>query len=86
MDNRRPALSASRRGVEDRARSRLRKGPARSPEVVIVAEEVVRRWSRQALARPKAVQFSLTQEEFDQVNSAAVQAGLARGASAAEVT
>jgi hypothetical protein len=42
---------------------------------------------RAALARsPKTVQFSLTVEEFDAVSRAAAQAGLARGAYAAEVT
>ena len=54
--------------------------------VVIVAEEVVRRRSRQAVPRPKTVQFSLTQEEFDHVSRAAAEAGMARGAFAAEVT
>jgi hypothetical protein len=54
--------------------------------VVIVAEEVVRRRSRQAVPRPKTVQFSLTQEEFDHVSQAAAEAGMARGAFAAEVT
>ena len=52
---------------------------------VIVAEEIVRRRSRQAAPRPKTVQFSLTQEEFDQLSSAAARAGMARGAFAAEV-
>ncbi len=51
-----------------------------------MAEEVVRRRSRQAAPRPKVVQFSLTQEEFDQLSSAATRAGMARGAFAAEVT
>ena len=69
----------------DRARSQLWKDLVRSSEVIIVTEVVVRRRARQAVARPKVVQFSLTQEEFDQVNSAAAQAGLARGAFAAEV-
>ena len=52
----------------------------------MVVEEVVRRRSRQAAPRPKTVQFSLTQEEFDQMSSAATRAGMARGAFAAEVT
>ena len=56
------------------------------PGVVIVAEEVVRRRSRQAVPRPKVVQFSLPQEEFGQLSSAATRAGVARGAFAAEVT
>jgi hypothetical protein len=54
--------------------------------VVIMSEEVVRRRSRQAVPRPKTVQFSLTQEEFDHVSRAAAHAGIARGAFAAEVT
>jgi hypothetical protein len=36
--------------------------------------------------RPKVVQFSLTEDEFDEVSAAAAQSGLARGAFAAEVT
>ena len=54
--------------------------------MIIVADKVVRRRSRQAAPRPKAVQFSLTQEEFDHVSRAAAGAGMARGAFAAEVT
>ena len=50
-----------------------------------MADEVVRRRSRQAAPRPKTVQFSLTQEEFDQLSSAATKAAMARGAFAAEV-
>jgi len=46
----------------------------------------VRRRSRQPVSRPKIVQFSLTVEEFESVSRAAAQAGLARGAYAAEVT
>jgi hypothetical protein len=45
-----------------------------------------RRRSRQAESRPKVVQFSLTEEEFDEVSAAATRCGLARGAFAAEVT
>jgi hypothetical protein len=45
-----------------------------------------RRRSRQAESRPKVVQFSLTEEEFDEVSAAAARSGLARGAFAAEVT
>src|SRR5450755_1656782 len=45
-----------------------------------------RRRSRQAAARPRVVQFSLTEEEFDEVSEAAARSGLARGAFAAEVT
>jgi hypothetical protein len=51
-----------------------------------VTERTVRRRSREAAPRPKVVQFSLTQEEFDEVSDAATQAGMARGAFAAEVT
>ena len=51
-----------------------------------MADKVVRRRSRQAAPRPKTVQFSLTQEEFDHVSRAAAGAGMARGAFAAEVT
>ena len=47
---------------------------------------MVRRRSRQAVPRPKVVQFSLTQEEFDEVSGAAGRCGLARGAFAAEAT
>jgi len=36
--------------------------------------------------RPKVVQFSLTEDEFDEVSAAADRSGLARGAFAAEVT
>jgi hypothetical protein len=54
--------------------------------VVVVTERTVRRRSRQAVSRPKVVQFSLTQEEFDEVSGAAARSGLARGAFAAEVT
>ena len=54
--------------------------------MVIVAAETLRRRSRQALPRPKVVQFSLTEAEFDEVSDAAAQAGLARGAFSAEVT
>jgi hypothetical protein len=53
---------------------------------VIVANSVSRRRSRQAAQRPKVVQFSLTEEEFEQVSDAAKRTGLARGAFAAEVT
>ena len=46
----------------------------------------VRRRTRQAVARPRVVQFSLTQDEFDDVSGAAGRLGLARGAFAAEAT
>ncbi len=38
------------------------------------------------MPRPRVVQFSLTEEEFEEVCGAAIRAGLARGAFAAEVT
>ena len=43
-----------------------------------------RRRSRQAVSRPKVVQFSLTEDEFEEVSAAAARSGLARGAFAAE--
>jgi hypothetical protein len=46
----------------------------------------VRRRSRERVARPKVVQFSLTDAEFGEISEAAASAGLARGAFAAEVT
>ena len=46
----------------------------------------MRRRSREAVPRPKVVQFSLTQDEFDEVSGAAERCGLARGAFAAEAT
>ena len=52
----------------------------------MVAGAGVRRRSRQSVSRPKTVQFSLTLDEFNAVSRAAAQAGLARGAYAAEVT
>jgi hypothetical protein len=54
--------------------------------VIIMAGRVVRRRAREAVPRPKVVQFSLTQEEFEQVSEAASRLGLARGAFAAEMT
>lgn len=51
-----------------------------------MTEVAKRRRSRQAASRPKAVQFSLTEEEFEEVSAAAAKAGLARGAFAAEAT
>src|ERR1039457_1505977 len=54
--------------------------------VVSMTERTVRRRSREAVSRPKVVQFSLTQEEFDEVSGAAARSGMARGAFAAEVT
>jgi len=52
--------------------------------VVSVAEQVRQRRSRQAEPRPKVVQFSLTEPEYEQVSEAAGCRGLARGAFAAE--
>ena len=46
----------------------------------------VRRRSRQAAPRPRLVKFFLTDEELAELDEAAGQAGLARGAFAAEVT
>jgi hypothetical protein len=53
---------------------------------MVVASTVRRRRSRQAVSRPKVVQFSLTEEEFEEVSAAAARSGLARGAFAADVT
>src|SRR5712692_3732298 len=58
----------------------------RGSEVVVVADGTVRRRSRQAVSRPRVVQFSLTEEEFTEVSIAAQRTGLARGAFAAEAT
>ena len=44
------------------------------------------RRSRQSGRRPRRVEFSLTDEEFDELDAAAARAGLARGAYAAEAT
>jgi len=54
--------------------------------VVVVAGGTVRRRSRQAVSRPRVVQFLLTEEEFEEVSRAAERSGLARGAFAAEAT
>jgi hypothetical protein len=53
---------------------------------VVIVTSTVRRRSRQAVPRPKVVQFSLTEEEFEEVSTAAARSGLARGAFAADVT
>lgn len=45
-----------------------------------------RRRSRQPVARPRSVRFALTSQEYDEVSSAADEAGLARGAYAAMAT
>jgi len=74
-------------GGADRDRARSRLGASRQGiRVVVVASTIPRRRSRQGESRPKVVQFSLTEEEFDEVSSAAARCGLARGAFAAEVT
>ena len=54
--------------------------------MIVVSGETLRRRSRETVPRPRVVQFSLTEAEFEEVNGAAAQAGLARGAFAAEVT
>jgi hypothetical protein len=54
--------------------------------VVAVASTVGRRRSRQASLRPKVVQFSLSEDEFEEVSAIAARSGLARGAFAAEAT
>ena len=54
--------------------------------MVVVAGGTVRRRSRQTASRPRVVQFSLTEEEFEEVSRAAQRSGLARGAFAAEAT
>jgi hypothetical protein len=46
----------------------------------------VRRRSRQTVPRPRLVKFFLTEDELAELDDAAGQAGLARGAFAAEVT
>ena len=53
---------------------------------VVVVTSTVRRRSRQAVSRPKVVQFSLTEEEFEEVSVAAARSGLARGAFAADLS
>src|SRR5258708_26263821 len=59
-------------------------GPQRGIGVVVVAGGTVRRRSRQAVSRPRVVQFPLTGDVFDEVSRAAEPAGLARGAVAAQ--
>ena len=54
--------------------------------MVIVSGGGARRRARQAVPRPKLVQFTLTLEEFDEVSQAAQRAGMACGAYAANVT
>jgi hypothetical protein len=69
----------------DRARSQMEELQRRIG-VVVVAGGTVRRRSRQSVSRPRVVQFSLTEEEFEEVSQAAERSGLARGAFAAEAT
>lgn len=54
--------------------------------MISVSGGTVRRRTRQAVARPRVVQFSLTEDEFDDVSGTAARLGLARGAFAAEAT
>jgi hypothetical protein len=61
-------------------------GEGAAVDRVVIVTSTVRRRSRQAVPRPKVVQFSLTEEEFDEVSAAAARSGLARGAFAADVT
>ena len=51
-----------------------------------MSPDATRRRSRQAVPRPRVVQFSLTEEEFGEISHAAERLGLARGAYAAEAT
>src|SRR5215831_16641850 len=71
-------------GDGDRARPPRR--IARMGRQRALVNGVRRRRSRQLVPRPRVVQFSLTEEEFEEVSAAATRAGLARGAFAAEVT
>jgi hypothetical protein len=67
-----------------RGRARPRQMASARGAVVAVAGGSVRRRSRQAVSRPRVVQFSLTEEEFGEVSMAAERSGMARGAFAAE--
>ena len=68
--HRRPALRGPvGGGGGDRARSQLKEEQRRGIGVVAVAGGTVRRRSRQAVPRPKVVQFSLTEEEFAEVSA-----------------
>jgi len=49
-----------------------------------MASVTFRRRARQAVPRPRVIQFSLTEEEFGEVSRVAERSGLARGAFAAE--
>src|SRR5207244_9395929 len=49
-------------------------------EAASMVNGVRRRRSRQAVSRPRVIQFSLTEEEFAEISGAATRAGLAHGA------
>jgi hypothetical protein len=51
-----------------------------------MTDGVRQRRARHTVARPKVVQFSLTEDEFAEVSEAAARRGLAKGAFAAEAT
>jgi hypothetical protein len=51
-----------------------------------MGDGVQQRRPRQAVPRPKVVQFSLTEDEYAEVSQAAAWRGLAKGAFAAEAT
>jgi len=71
--------------ASDRARSEATKGDQEIEAVVhVIHQGTVRRRTRQEVPRPRVVQFSLTEEEFDEVSQAAERLELARGAFAAE--
>jgi hypothetical protein len=72
-------------GERDRARSQSG-STSWAGDRGVLSGEGARRRSREAVARPKLVQFTLTLEEFDEVSQTAEQAGMARGAYAADVT
>ena len=52
----------------------------------LAAERAAGRRSRQPAKRPRRVEFTLTDEEFTELDAAAGRAGLARGAYAAKAT
>ena len=68
----------------DRARSQAQRQERQQWNGVSVVASGTRRRSRQAVPRPRVVQFSLTEEEFGEVSKAAERSRLARGAFAAE--
>ena len=53
---------------------------------ITAMSEISRRRARQSQPRPRVIQFSVTEEEFQEVSSAAGRSGLARGAYAAVAT